>query len=146
GKNEVLADVIDADAAARLERLRELVGEARTLDELVEGLARTLGDVMTAGEGGALAAHEFAVLASRDERVGLRQAAARRGYRDALAAILEDKRRAGLIVLRDDADAVAAVLVALGQGLVGEAAADPDWDHLGAVRSAIGVVRVMLAP
>jgi AcrR family transcriptional regulator len=145
-KNALLGDVLEADAVVRLERLHELVGAATTLDELVKGLAMTLGDVMTSGEGGAIASLEFAVLASRDEQLGARQAAVRRTYRQELAGILEDKQRAGLIVLRDDPASIAAVLVALGQGLVSEALADRDWDHGAAVRCATARMRELLSP
>jgi AcrR family transcriptional regulator len=145
-KDRLLGEVLEADAQVRLQRLHELVGAAGTLDELLTGMGATLGDFMSPEHGAHLAMQELGSLALRNDEIRARQARVRATYRVALAEILIDKERAGIITLRDRADHIAAVIIALGQGIATEAIADPDWDRTGAVRYAQAVVRGLLTP
>lgn len=146
-KDRLLAEVMEADALARIRRLVELVGGAETLDDLLQGIGAALvGDFVSADAGGRRAVQELASLAFRNEDIRSRQARLRAGYRSELAAILTAKEAAGIIALRDDAEDVAAMLIALGQGIAAEASADCAWDCTGAVRCAERLVRQLLAP
>lgn len=144
-KNRLLGEVLDADAADRRERLRESLGGARTLDEVMAGLAQTLGELLVPGKG-VLALQELATLALRDADIAARQAVARSRYRDVLAEILVEHEQAGIVQLRADPTAIAAVLVALGQGIVSEQLADPNWDHTAAALYALSLARCALEP
>lgn len=144
-KDRLLGEVMDADAADRLERLREFVGSARSLDEVIAGLSRTLGELVVPSRG-MLALQELATLALHNADIAERQARARAHLREVLAEILDEHARAGIVQLRADPAAVAAVLVALGQGIVSEQLAVPSWDHTDAARYALNVARSMLEP
>jgi len=146
-KDRLLAEVMEADAQVRIQRLAELVGGAETLDDLLQGMGATLlGDFVSAEQGGHRAVQELASLALRNEEIRGRQARLRASYRAQLAAILTEKDAAGVIALRGDADNVAAVLIGLGQGIATEAIADAAWDCSGAVSCAEALVRRLLAP
>ena len=75
-------------------------------------------------------------MALRNAEIRARQARIRSSYRGTLAAVLVDEQRQGIVALRADARDVAAVLIALGQGLATETLADPAWDRTGAVACA----------
>jgi hypothetical protein len=135
---------MDADARARLERLRELAGGAGSLDDLLDGMQEALCDFLD--NGAHVAMHELGTLALRNAEIRARQARIRSSYRAELAAVLVDKQRDGIVALPADARDVAAVLIALGQGLATEALADPGWDRAGAVACARTVARHLLAP
>jgi AcrR family transcriptional regulator len=143
-KDRLLAEVMDADARARLERLRELAGGAGSLNDLLDGMQEALCDFLD--NGAHVAMHELGTLALRNAEIRARQARIRSSYRAELAAVLVDKQRDGIVALPADARDVAAVLIALGQGLATEALADPGWDRAGAVACARTVARHLLAP
>lgn len=145
-KDRLLAEVMDADAQVRMERLHELVGGASTVDELVAGMGAALGDFMSPTNGAHVAMQELGTLALRNAEIRDRQARIRSRYREALAAILADKEREGIVALRADPRDVATVLIALGQGLATEAMRDPGWDRTSAVAYAQTVARSLLVP
>ena len=142
-KDCLLGEVMDADAQARLERLRELAGGVGSLDELLDGMQEALCGFLDSGASVAL--QELGTLALRNAEIRARQAHIRSSYREALAAVLVDKQRRGIVALPADARDVAAVLIALGQGLATEALADPGWHRAGAVACARTLVRRLLA-
>lgn len=144
-KNRLIGEVLDADAADRRKQLHELIGGAQTVDGVIAGLQRTLGELLVPG-GRRTAQQEFATLALRDEDIERRLAVARSRYRQELAEILVAHERDGIVQLRADAAVVAAVLISLGQGIVSEQLADPAWNHTNAARYALSVARCMLAP
>jgi AcrR family transcriptional regulator len=143
-KDRLLAEVMDADARARLERRDELAGGAGSLDDLLDGMQEALCDFLD--NGAHVAIQELGTLALRNAEIRARQARIRSSYRAALAAVLVDKQRQGIVALPADARDVAAVLIALGQGLATEALADPGWDRAAAVACARTVARRLLAP
>ena len=144
-KDGLLGEVMDADAEDRLERLRDVVGSARTLDDVIAGLARTLGELLIPDRG-MVALQELATLALQNEDIAARQAHARARYRETLAEILAEHQRAGIVQLRAEPPVVAAVIVALGQGIVSEQLADLAWDHTATARYALTVARDILSP
>ena len=141
-KNRLLGEVMDADAEDRLEHLRQFVGTARSIDEVIAGLARTFGEL----DRGMRVLQEFATIALRSEEIASRQARTRARYREVLTEILTEHRRAGIVQLGAEPATVAAVLVALGQGIVSEQLVDPNWDHTIAARYALSVARCILEP
>jgi hypothetical protein len=66
------------------------------------------------------------------------------GMRSHVAEILREKDAAGVIRLRGDAEAVASVLLALGDGFELQFVADPDWDSSAALETGIRTARFML--
>ena len=142
-KNRLLAEVMDVDAQARLARLSEFASGVGSLDDLLDGMQEALCDFL---DGAHVAMQELGTLALRDAEIRARQARIRSSYRAALAAVLVDKQRQGIVVLPAEARDVAAVLIALGQGLATEVLADPGWDRAGAVACARAVARRLLAP
>ena len=144
-KDGLLAEVMEAEARDRLVLLREQLGAATSVDELVAAMAAILADYMREDRGAHLVAQELGGLALRDPAIGARRAQLRARYRREFAAILHSKHDAAAIALGDvDDEGVAAALIALGQGLASEALADPDWDAGPALKEAEAAARHLL--
>lgn len=144
-KSRLLGEVLDADAAERLERLRECTATAQTLDELVRGLGSLVDDYLRPDRG-RLALQELATLALHDDDIAERLARSRARYRAELAEILVDREQAGVVQLQGEPAAVAAMFVAIGQGIITEQLADATWDHVPTARYAMTVARCVLDP
>ncbi|MGZ8632802.1 MAG: TetR/AcrR family transcriptional regulator [Solirubrobacteraceae bacterium] len=144
-KDGLLAEVMEAEARDHLVLLREQLGAATSVDELVAGMAAILADYMREDRGAHLVAQELGGLALRDPAIRARRAQLRARYRREFAAILRSKHDAAAIALGDvDDEGVAAALIALGQGLATEALADPDWDAGPALKEAEAAARHLL--
>lgn len=145
-KDRLLAEAMEADTRARAEHLDELLAQAATLDELLRGIGALFEELLTQEPGAHLASQELAILALRSPEIGDRRARARSEYRRRLALLLADKERSGIIALRAHAEDVAAVLIALGEGITADAMALPEWDHRGALRCVETLARFLLEP
>ena len=144
-KDGLLAEVMEAEARDRLVLLREQLGAATSVDELVAAMAAILADYMREDRAH-LVAQELGGLALRDPAIRARRAQLRARYRREFAAILHSKHDAAAIALVEVvvAEGVAAALIALGQGLATEALADPDWDAGPALKEAEAAARHLL--
>jgi len=128
-KDGLMLQVMEADARDRLRLLHEHLEPATSVDELVEGLGKTFAEFVREDRGAHLLLQELGTLALRRSAIRARRAQLRADYRGAMAGILAAKQRDGVIALAGgDVDGVAALLIALGQGLACEVLADPEWD------------------
>jgi AcrR family transcriptional regulator len=144
-KDGVIAAAMDTVWHAHVARLRELLGDVVTVDELVDGLTRALREFMNQPRGMHIASAEFATLALRSPELRARLVRLRTAYRAELAAVLADRQRARVLRLDADPDVVAIVLIAIGRGLNIDAATDPAWDPDAAIVFAGEVIRRVLA-
>ena len=71
-------------------------------------------------------------------------AALYRTWRSELARILRDKERAGVVRLDADAEAVASMLYALGDGFGIQVLSDPIWDEKAAFDVGVRTARRLL--
>jgi AcrR family transcriptional regulator len=144
-KDRLLGEVMEADARARTERLRELLTPTGTLEQVIEALRHALREFMEQEPGAHMALQELATLAMRKPEFQERRAELFAAYRDTLAELLAERQRRGVLELGGDPEAVAALLIALGHGLATDAAADPEWDATPALNLACAVTRRLLA-
>ena len=127
-KERLLVEVVRRDCDERIAALEQWLAGAGSVDEIVEALVLSL-ESFVQGEPGAQAVLYEMVSASRhSEEIRVELAELYRRWRDLLAGALRDKERAGIVKLRGDADAVASVLFALGDGIGLQLGADPGWD------------------
>jgi AcrR family transcriptional regulator len=144
-KDGLMLQVMEADARDRLRLLEEHLQPATSVDEFLDGLATTFGEFVDADRGAHLLLQELGTLAMRRSAIRARRAQLRGEYRRALAEILAAKQRDGVIALRDDdPDGVAALLIALAQGMASEVLADPEWESGPALAHAMAAARHML--
>jgi AcrR family transcriptional regulator len=142
-KERLLVEVLRHDAALRMGRLEERAANADSLDALIDTLVTELEEHVREDPGSQAVLYEMFSLARRNEEIRRELATLYRMHRARLAELLRAKERDGVIGLRDDADAVAAVIMALGDGMLLQLVADPDWDSSPAFRSGVDVVRFL---
>jgi AcrR family transcriptional regulator len=143
-KERLLAELLRADAEARIARLREHLEQAGSLDELVAGLTRHLSAFLDEDRLAHGVLQELRALGLRHPDMGRAWAQWRARYREALAEVLRAKAAAGVVRLRHPAEATAGVILALGAGVASDALADPSWDAEPTRRAARDAVRWLL--
>lgn len=143
-KERLIAEVMRADADERLEALRQRMGEAGSVDELIAAAARLLDDYLDADRGPHIVVQELGSFAVQNGTVGAVQTEVRQRWRSTLGHLFQTKSDEGVIELIGDPEGTATLFTALGQGIAAEALADPSWDRTEAVRQAAEVARRLL--
>ena len=116
-KERLLAEVARRDGAVRLAALEQRLAAATCADEVVAALVQGLDELLREDPDGAMLAFELATLARRNEEVAAELREILRLTRRRVAAALAAKDAEGVVRLRADPDAVADVLLSLGDGL-----------------------------
>ena len=141
-----IRDRLRAVSNQRLDVLRATLTPANSYDELVQAVARTMAAFLQ--ERRMRGTHELMAeitrLSLENRELADVRAQIRRNYRDSLARLLRDKERADIVRLPADPTVVAALLIALAQGLAVEATADPGWDHAETVEMTVIPIRALL--
>ncbi len=147
-KDRLLAEVLRCDYRERLEATQTLLADAGSIEELYERLCLTITDVPreAAAPRARSAMEQIEALVIDDDQARDVRAAARRHYREALAAALRLKVDGGAIVLALDEMSTAAILIALNRGLLSEALADDGWDRREVMDGVALLVRALLTP
>jgi AcrR family transcriptional regulator len=127
-KERLLVEVVRDDSAVRTGTLRERLGAAHSPDEVVAALMHQLEDFLGGDPAAQALLYEMLSVSRRSDEVRLELAELYRSWRTAVAEVLDAKARDGEIELRADAEAIASVLFALGDGVIMQLLADPDWD------------------
>ena len=126
-KERLLVEVVRQDCDARIAALEESLASARSVEEIVSSLVESL-EAFVRGEPGTLAVLYEMVSASRhSEEIRLELAELYRRWRAHLAEALRQKEREGVVTLDADAEVVASVLFALGDGMGLQLSSDPEW-------------------
>jgi AcrR family transcriptional regulator len=127
-KERLLVEVVRDDSAVRTATLRERLAAAHSPDAVVAALMHQLED-FTGGDPAAQALlYEMLSVSRRSDEVRLELAGLYRSWRSAVAEVLDAKAREGELELRADAESIASVLFAMGDGVIMQLLADPDWD------------------
>jgi len=143
-KERLLAEVMRADAEERLTRLHEQLDRAGSVDDIIAAMVRLLDDFLDPELGTYVLAHEMRVVGLRNGAIGAVQGELQARWRAAVVELFELKTGEGIIELRGDPQATAALLTAIGQGIAAEAMSDPGWDRTETVRQAAVAVRHLL--
>ena len=143
-KERLIAEVVRRDAEIRLEHLgRELAG-ARTVDDVIEVLLHSLEDLVERDPGFVALRFELFTSGRRNPEIAAEFAALQRVTRTHVAELLAAKEREGVLRLADDAEAVAAVLLSLADGLALSLLGEPDHDHRATLGAASAAARTLL--
>jgi AcrR family transcriptional regulator len=143
-KERLLVEVVRHDSDVRLGRLGRSLAAADSVDAIVQALVTQLEDYV--GEDPATHAliHELFSVSRRNDEVREALAQLYRRVRVQVAEVLRAKEREGVVTLRGDADSVASILFALGDGLELQLVSDPEWDSSATFRAGIETARFLL--
>lgn len=143
-KERLLAEVMRADAEARLARLHEHLGRADSVDEMIAALVRLLDEFLEPDLGPYVLVQEMRMLGLRNGAIAGMQSELQGRWRTALAELFERRAEQGVIELSGDPESTAALLTAIGHGIAAEAMADRGWDRTETVRQAGVAARHLL--
>jgi AcrR family transcriptional regulator len=143
-KERLLVEVLRRDAEMRIARVDASLGGANSVDELVQALVSQLEELVGEDPGSRSLIYEMASESRRNDEIRDELADLYRRVREHVADALRAKEREGIVRLRGDADAVASILFALGDGLELQLVADPAWDSRETFASGMRVARFLL--
>ncbi|MBV9212361.1 MAG: TetR family transcriptional regulator [Actinobacteria bacterium] len=143
-KERLLVEVVRRDADIRIHALEERLRGAGSLDAVVQALVAQLQEFVAEDAGSHAVIHELLSAARRNDEIREELAELYRRVRSAISSILTEKEREGIVSLRGGAEAVASILLALGDGLEVQLTSDPDWDGGPTVGAGVSVARFLL--
>jgi AcrR family transcriptional regulator len=143
-KERLLVEVVRHDSDVRLRRLEESLAEADSVDAIVESLVTQLKDYVGEDPASHALIYELFSVSRRNDEVREELAQLYRRVRGQVAEVLRAKERAGVVKLRGDADSVASILFALGDGLELQLVSDPGWDSTETFTAGIATARFLL--
>ncbi len=143
-KEQLLVEVVRRDAEVRLEALERQLAQAQTADDFIHMLVVGLREVI-AGEPDIVAlGFELFTLSRRNEEIAVEYTELMRRIRTHVAVALSDKQSEGVLHLRGEPEAVADVLVSLGDGIALRMLAEPARDMTSTIDAAVRAVRALL--
>lgn len=144
-KERLLVEVVRRDCDIRMARLDAALAPARTPDDVLDVLVRSLESLVEHDPAYLALLYELYTSARRNEEIAGELAELMRRTREHVAGQLERKRAEGVVALEATPGAVAAVLIALGDGLALRMLTEPDADFPGTIRAAVTCARSLLA-
>ena len=142
-KERLLVEVVRRDSELRIESVERGLAAADSIDAIVEVLVRQLEDFVSDETPHAII-HELFSVSRHNEEVREELAELYRKTRAQAADMLRAKEAAGVVKLRGDAEAVASILFALGDGLELQLVSDPDWESESTFAAGIATARFLL--
>jgi AcrR family transcriptional regulator len=143
-KERLLVEVVRHDSDVRLRHLEESLAAADSVDAIVQALVTQLREYVEEDPATHALIHELFSVSRRNDEVREELAQLYRRVRGQVGEILRAKERAGVVKLRGDADAVASLLFALGDGLELQLVSDPAWDSSETFATGIETARFLL--
>jgi AcrR family transcriptional regulator len=143
-KERLLAEVVRLDCEIRMREMEERLSRADSVDALVESLVSQLEAFLEEDPTAQTLVYEMLSASRHSEDIREELAELYRRWRGQLAKVLRQKEEEGVVRLRGDADAVASVLFALGDGMELQVLSDPSWDSEPAFEAGIRTARFLL--
>jgi AcrR family transcriptional regulator len=143
-KERLLAEVVRRDSELRLGQLERQLAGARTSEDFVDLLARSLEVTVREDPEFITVVFELFTLARRNDEVAAEFAALVGRMRAHVAEVLSAKEAEGVLHLRAGPEAVADVLFSLGDGIALRMLAEPDRDFTASIRAAVFAVRGLI--
>jgi AcrR family transcriptional regulator len=142
-KERLLVEVVRQDCDDRIQRMDERLAGAGSVDEVMQALLVGLEEFL--GEPGRQATiYEMLSASRRSEEIRAELAELYRRWRGHMAAALQEKEREGVVALQAPPEAVASMMLSLGDGFGIQVISDPDWDRDAAFGLGVRVARRML--
>jgi AcrR family transcriptional regulator len=143
-KDRLLVEVVRHDCDLRIEALDKRLEAAHSLDEVVAALVAQLESFVQDDEASQAVVYELLSASRHSDEIRAELAELYRRWRAHLADALRAKEREGVVKLEADAEDVASILFALGDGFGIQLISDPDWDSSSPFELGIRVVRRLL--
>ena len=144
-KERLLVEVVRRECDLRIERLEQAIGGADTVDAVLAALVRSFEDFLGDGLTSAVMYYELLTLAQRNEEIATEIAELGRRLRSHMADALRAKSRASVIELRADAEAIAAFLYALADGITLRRLSEPEFDIAPVMEQSLQAARGLLS-
>jgi AcrR family transcriptional regulator len=144
-KERLLVEVIRRDAEIRVARLDEPLAAAKTVDDVLQVLVRSLEDWIENDPGFFALLFELFSAGRRNPEIQNELADTFNRTRAHVREVLEAKARENVLELRYDADAVVAALFALADGFALQRLSDPERDHSAALAACAEAARHLLS-
>ena len=143
-KERLLVEVVRHDCDVRMAALEESLSGARSVDAIIEVLVEALEGMVERDPGAYALIFELFTASRHNDELRDAMAELYRGVRDQIAAALSAKRDDRVVELGAEPEAVASVLLALGDGMALQLLSDPEWDGSGALEAGIATARALL--
>jgi AcrR family transcriptional regulator len=144
-KERLLVEVVRRDAEIRIARLDEPLGNAATVDDVIDVLLASLTDLIENEPAFFLLLYELFSAGRRNPEIQHEVGQLFDRTRSHVAEILEAREREGVLSLRYDADAIVAYLFAIADGFALQALSDPERDIAPALAAGAASARFLLA-
>lgn len=147
-KGRLLIEVLRLEHVERVALLHATIETADSREQLADGLHRTLLEFLEQRRlrGSRELITELSRLAIDDPDVATRQGEFSREYRELLARLLADKERDGVVELAGDPGSVAALVIALAEGIGVETISDRGFRPAEAIADARLLLEALLKP
>ena len=143
-KERLLVEVVRHDCDVRMDALGQSLSAADSVDAIVEVLVKALEDFVELDPGSYALVFELFTASRHNEELSEAMTELYRLVRDQIARVLRAKHDDGVVDLRGNPDAVASVLLALGDGMALQLLSDPAWDSSEAFAAGIATARFLL--
>ena len=143
-KERLLVEVVRHDCDLRMASLEERLAGADSVDGIIDVLVTHLEAFIEHDPDAAALIYELFTASRHNEDLREAMAEVYREVRAHVASVLEEKHRAGVVQLHDDAAAVASILFAMGDGFALQRLSDPEWDGSAALQAGIRTARFLL--
>lgn len=143
-KEALLVEVVKRDCDIRMAALDAALSDVQSTDDVLDGLVRSLDDLVQNDPEFMVMIFEVFVLARRNEEIAGELRELFRRTRDHVTELLEAKEREGVISLAAGAQGTAAVIFALGDGIAMRMLSEPEADHSEVIDAALVCGRALL--
>lgn len=143
-KERLLVEVVRRDAEIRVARLDEPLGQAKTVDDVLDVLVNSLTELIQNEPGFFLLLYELFSAGRRNPEIQHEVGQLFERTRSHVAEVLKAKEREGVLNLRFDAEAIVSYLFALGDGFALQALSDPSREVDSALAAGVASARYLL--
>jgi AcrR family transcriptional regulator len=143
-KERLLVEVARRDAELRIARLDEMLAQAQTADGVLDVLVSSLTDLIDNDPGFFLLLFELFSAGRRNPDIQREVGQLFERTRSHVGDVLSAKESEGVLSLRFDAEAVVAILFAVGDGFALQALSAPGGDYSGLLVASKATARYLL--
>jgi AcrR family transcriptional regulator len=143
-KERLLVEVVRRDTELRIARLDEMLGAAKTADDVLDVLVSSLTDMIDNDPGYFLLLYELFSAGRRNPDIQHEVGQLFEATRSHVAKVFRAKEDEGILSLRFDAEAVVAYLLAVADGFALQSLSDPSRDMNPALTAGAASARYLL--
>jgi AcrR family transcriptional regulator len=143
-KERLLVEVVRRDAELRINRLDESLGQAQSVDDVLDVLVASLTDLIDNEPGFFLLLYELFSAGRRNPDIQREVGQLFELTRSHVAEVLKAKDQEGVLSLRFPAEDIVSYLFALADGLALQALSDPKRDNSGVLKAGAASARYLL--